>query len=619
MKKLTLVLLVCVVLPMQHAVIAQQARFARFANDWCYPWLDDYGWTSIDICRVQIFDENGRTDIDGVSPAWSPDGLRVAYLAGNLYVYDRTTGISALVTDGLPVSGPVSWSRDGAHLTFVGSFEGPSGWTKELVLIDPDGSNLTRLTPGVGFGWDYAWSPSGNAIAFGRSDGGVWELYLMGADGSNATRLTYGAGLRGGINWSPDGERIAFNCGTTICAINRDGTNLVQLAPAGSYASTAIFSPVGGDMAFLNGGLKVMRADGSIIAVAPGVYATGPAWSPDGRSLAFVVPGAPESSGGACNGDGSPCGRTPDYTYAVDADGTGLRPLAFGSNPAWFVPLPGQPAAAFTTTCAERTCQFNATGSFDPDGAIVNYEWQFGDGTTGSGPAPAHTYSYSGGSRYAAILIVTDDDGQRDATRGRTFTLADTPPVASFTFACTGLTCAFDASASFDEGGISSYRWYFQDGAYGNGRTSSYRYLTGGTYWVSLSVTDNFNQTSTLTRPVTVVAPPPPIVHVADLDGSSTAAQKWWTANVTIGFHTENHGGAAGVTVTGVWDDGAAGTCTTDGYGRCSVSRGATPPKMSSVRFTVTGATHSSFVFSPGANHDPDGDSNGTTIVVRRP
>ena len=40
---------------------------------------------------MRIFDENGRTDIDGVSPAWSPDGLRIAHLAGNLYVYDRTT------------------------------------------------------------------------------------------------------------------------------------------------------------------------------------------------------------------------------------------------------------------------------------------------------------------------------------------------------------------------------------------------------------------------------------------------------------------------------------------------------------------------------------------------
>ena len=121
------------------------------------------------------------------------------------------------------------------------------------MLTDPDGSNLTRLTHGVGFQGRYAWSPSGNAIAFGRDDGGVQELYVMGADGSNATRLTYGAGFRGGISWSPDGSRIAFNCGTTICAINPDATNLVQLAPAGSNTSTAIFSPVGGDMAFVSG------------------------------------------------------------------------------------------------------------------------------------------------------------------------------------------------------------------------------------------------------------------------------------------------------------------------------------------------------------------------------
>jgi Tol biopolymer transport system component len=624
MKKLALVLLVCVVLPMQHAVIAQQAGFLRFANDWCYPRVDDGGWGSIDICYVQIFDNSGETYIGGESPAWSPDGLRIAYLSSGLYVYDRTTHTSAMVTDGLPLSGPVSWSRDGAHLALLGSFEGASGWTQELVVIDPDGSNLTRLTHGVGFGGTYAWSPSGNAIALGRDDGGVQELYVMGATGSNPTRLTYGAGFRGALSWSPDGGKIAFDCGTTICAINPDGTNLVQLAPALAYASTAIFSPAGGDIAFLTAGtdysgLAVMRADGSIIGVAPGIPATQPTWSPDGRSLAFVVHGAEESSGGACNADGSPCGRTPDSTYAVDADGSGLRLLAFGTNPAWFVPLPGQPAAAFTTTCTDRTCQFNATGSFDPNGAIVNYEWHFGDGTTGSGPAPAHTYSYSGGSKYAAILIVTDDDGQRDATRGRTFTLADTPPVASFTFACTGLTCAFDASASFDEGSISSYHWYFQDGAYGSGRTPSYQYLTGGTYWVSLTVTDNFNQTSTSIRPVTVVAPPPPAIHVGDLDGSSTTTQKWWNANVTIEIHTENHGVAGGVMVSGVWDDGSPGICVTDGYGRCSVSRGVIPRKMSSASFTVTGAAHSSFAFSPGANHDPDRDSNGTTIVTRRP
>ena len=200
-------------------------------------------------------------------------------------------------------------------------------------------------------------------------------------------------------------------------------------------------------------------------------------------------------------------------------------------------------------------------------------------------------YTNSSGNTYAAILIVTDSDGQRDATRGQTFTLADTRPFASFTFTCAGLTCAFDASASFDpDGSISSYAWNFGDGpnSIGNGRAASHQYVAGGTYTITLTVSDNTNETSTLNWMVTVVAPPSPM-HLGDLDGASTTTQKSWNANVTIEIHTENHGIANGVMVSGVWDDGSSGMCFTDGSGRCSVSRGGIPRKMSSASFTVTG------------------------------
>ena len=75
---------------------------------------------------------------------------------------------------------------------------------------------------------------------------------------------------------------------------------------------------------------------------------------------------------------------------------------------------------------------------------------------------------------------------------------------------------------------------------------------------------------------------------------------------------------ADGVTVSGRWDDGSTATCTTNGSGRCAVSRAGIPRKTSSVSFTVTSATHPSLVFKPGSNHDADGDGNGTTIVIRR-
>ena len=52
---------------------------------------------------------------------------------------------------------------------------------------------------------------------------------------------------------------------------------------------------------------------------------------------------------------------------------------------------------------------FSAAGSADPDGSLVGYAWNFGDGSSGTGAAPTHAYAAAG--TYAVILTVTDDDG----------------------------------------------------------------------------------------------------------------------------------------------------------------------------------------------------------------
>jgi PKD repeat protein len=56
---------------------------------------------------------------------------------------------------------------------------------------------------------------------------------------------------------------------------------------------------------------------------------------------------------------------------------------------------------------------FETTGSRDPDGSIASYDWNFGDGTTGTGPEPTHTYA--SGGRYFPTLTVTDDEGASSA------------------------------------------------------------------------------------------------------------------------------------------------------------------------------------------------------------
>ncbi len=80
----------------------------------------------------------------------------------------------------------------------------------------------------------------------------------------------------------------------------------------------------------------------------------------------------------------------------------------------------------------------------------------------------------------------------------------DNPPVASFTYSCSGLTCSFDGRASTDDNGITAYNWTFGDGTTGSGATVSKTYSAAGTYSVTLTVRDTANQTNSQTKSVTV-------------------------------------------------------------------------------------------------------------------
>jgi hypothetical protein len=110
-------------------------------------------------------------------------------------------------------------------------------------------------------------------------------------------------------------------------------------------------------------------------------------------------------------------------------------------------------------------------------------------------------------------------------------------------------------------------------------------------------------------------------MHVGDLDRASSSPSNKWTANVTITIHDANHNPVANATVRGAWSNGASGTasCTTSSNGQCSVSKSDIPKGKNSVTFTVNNATHATLAYASANNHDPDGDSNGATIIVPRP
>ena len=186
-------------------------------------------------------------------------------------------------------------------------------------------------------------------------------------------------------------------------------------------------------------------------------------------------------------GDGiSGNGSTANHSYA--ADGRYLVMLTVtddggsvsaSTQTVTVVRINNPPTASFTSNCTELDCSFNGSNSTDSDGTIVDYSWDFDDGTNGSGATVNHNYAADGS--YVVTLTVTDDGGVvSSSAQTVTVVSVNNPPTASFTSNCTELDCSFDASNSTDsDGTIIDYSWNFGDSMGGNGSIANHSYVVG--------------------------------------------------------------------------------------------------------------------------------------------
>jgi len=179
------------------------------------------------------------------------------------------------------------------------------------------------------------------------------------------------------------------------------------------------------------------------------------------------------------------------------------------------------PVASFTyfpedPVVGEETT-FDASDSYDPDGAIVSYSWDFGDGSASMVQNPTHTYTSPG--TYVVKLTVTDNEGLTNSV-SKLVEVSNIPPIASFkllmerefelldlAIPMVGGKIIFDASDSYDPDGgeIANYEWNFGDGATINtpfpawdpGRDDLiyHVYQSPGEYTVTLTVTDDEGET----------------------------------------------------------------------------------------------------------------------------
>ena len=200
---------------------------------------------------------------------------------------------------------------------------------------------------------------------------------------------------------------------------------------------------------------------------------------------------------------------------------------------------------------------FDGSLSTAPLGQTLSYAWSFGDGGTGTGLSPAHSYAAPG--VYSINLTVkASGGGQKSAATTATISVSAQPLAANAGGPYTGLTgtaVSFDGSKSTAPAGQTlTYAWSFGDGGTGTGVSPAHTYTTAGTFTVSLTVTASGGGTNTATTTATITQAIP---LAANAGGPYTGV-----TGAAVSFDGSKSTAPAGQTLTYAWSFGDGGTGT---------------------------------------------------------
>jgi TolB protein len=233
-----------------------------------------------------------------LSPAWSPDGTRIAYSLiaknkkniknTNLYEFNFRTSRIKMLSDRKGINSGASYHPDGKKIALTMSFLG----NPEIMIFDPDSKSVTRLTKAGGVDVDPNWAPDGKHLSFVSNRAGAPMVYRMNADGSDVRRLTFAGSYNATPSWSPQNNKISFagwiDGRFDIFIMNPDGTNIERLTKNQGNNEDPSFSPDGNFVVFSSNragqkNIYVMNIDGTFVKRL--TYGLGncvsPRWSSD--------------------------------------------------------------------------------------------------------------------------------------------------------------------------------------------------------------------------------------------------------------------------------------------------------------------------------------------------
>lgn len=146
-----------------------------------------------------------------ISPAWAPDGQRLAYVSFEakkpvVYVHTLATGQRQVVANFKGSNSAPAWSPDGQRIAVVLTKDGQS----QLYVLNADGSGVRRLATSPGIDTEPDWSPDGQWIYFTSDRGGSPQIYRIAAAGGAVERVTFQGGYNVTPSLSPDSRTLAF-------------------------------------------------------------------------------------------------------------------------------------------------------------------------------------------------------------------------------------------------------------------------------------------------------------------------------------------------------------------------------------------------------------------------